>query len=50
LRAFQRGAAICEKALGAGDERDHALVRFARRLSEREDAVIHEHHADRAGM
>ena len=36
------------KRFRARHQLDHALVRFLRRRAEREDAVVHEHHADRA--
>ena len=40
-------ASLLRETLGAIDQLDHALVRLLRRVAEREDAVVHQHHADR---
>jgi len=44
------GAALCQVRFRAPDQSDHAIIGFLRRISEREDTVIQEHHADGAGM
>ncbi len=42
------GTVRVEVVLGLLHQRDHPLVRLARGIAEREHAVVHQHHADRA--